>query len=137
LRNLEHRLQYLDDAQTHTLPPLEPDRELVAHMMGLPDVPTLLARLEEQRAFVAAEFDDMFADKSAAPDEERAELEAIAADPEQVGAIEAHLAALGFGDPADSARRLVATCQAPRLQSLPDASRARLLSLVRSRASRR
>lgn len=130
LRNLEHRLQYLDDAQTHTLPPLEPDRELVAHMMGLPDVPTLLARLEEQRAFVAAEFDDMFADKSAAPDEERAELEAIAADPEQVGAIEAHLAALGFGDPADSARRLVATWQAPRLQSLPDASRARLLSLV-------
>lgn len=130
LRNLEHRLQYLDDAQTHTLPPLDADREVVAHMMGLPDVPTLLARLEEQRAFVAAEFDDMFADKSAAPDDERAELEAIAADPEQVGAIEAHLAALGFNDPADGARRLVATWQAPRLQSLPDASRARLLSLV-------
>ncbi len=130
LRNLEHRLQYLDDAQTHTLPPLDTDRETVAHMMGLPDVATLLARLEEQRAFVAAEFDDMFADKSAAPDEERAELEAIAADPEQVVAIEAHLAALGFGDPADGARRLVATWQAPRLQSLPDASRARLLSLV-------
>lgn len=130
LRNLEHRLQYLDDAQTHTLPPLDADREVVARMMGLPDVPVLLARLEEQRAFVAAEFDDMFADKSAAPDEERAELEAIAADPEQVGAIEAHLAALGFNDPADGARRLVATWQAPRLQSLPDASRARLLSLV-------
>jgi len=130
LRNLEHRLQYLDDAQTHTLPPNEPDREVVARMMGLPDVPTLLARLDAQRAFVAAEFDDMFADKSAPATEERAELEAIAADPEQVAAIEAHLAGLGYADPAGAAGRLVATWQAPRMQSLVDASRARLLALV-------
>ena len=130
LRNLEHRLQYLDDAQTHTLPPNEAERLVIANMMGLPDVPTLLARLEEQRAFVAAEFDDMFADKSAPPDEERAELEAIAADPENMAAIEAHLRSLGYGDAMEAARRLVATWQAPRLQSLPDASRARLLALV-------
>ena len=130
LRNLEHRLQYLDDAQTHTLAPNEAERLVIANMMGLPDVPTLLARLEEQRAFVAAEFDDMFADKSAAPSEERAELEAIAADPENLAAIEDHLRSLGYGDPTDGARRLVATWQAPRLQSLPDASRARLLALV-------
>ena len=130
LRNLEHRLQYLDDAQTHTLPPNEAERLVIANMMGLPDVPTLLARLEEQRAFVAAEFDDMFADKSVPPDEERAELEAIAADPENLAAIEAHLRSLGYGDPMEAARRLVATWQAPRLQSLPDASRTRLLALV-------
>ena len=130
LRNLEHRLQYLDDAQTHTLPPNEPDREVVARMMGLPDVPTLLARLDAQRTFVAAEFDDMFADKSAPATEERAELEAIAADPEQVAAIEAHLLSLGYADPAGAAGRLVATWQAPRMQSLVDASRARLLALV-------
>lgn len=130
LRNLEHRLQYLDDAQTHTLPANEAERLLVANMMGLPDVATLLARLEEQRAFVAAEFDDMFADKSAPPDEDRAGLEAIAADPENLATIEAHLRSLGYDDPLDGARRLVATWQAPRLQSLPDASRSRLLALV-------
>jgi len=130
LRNLEHRLQYLDDAQTHTLPPLEADRATVARMMGLPDVPALLARLEEERAFVAAEFDDMFADKSAPATEERAELEAIAADPEQLATIEAHLSSLGYGDPAGAAGRLVASWQAPRMQSLLEASRARLLSLV-------
>ncbi|MFC3461301.1 bifunctional [glutamate--ammonia ligase]-adenylyl-L-tyrosine phosphorylase/[glutamate--ammonia-ligase] adenylyltransferase [Massilia haematophila] len=130
LRNLEHRLQYLDDAQTHTVPANEAERLLVAHMMGLPDVATLLARLEEQRAFVAAEFDDMFADRSAPPDDERAGLEAIAADPENLATIEAHLASLGYDAPLDGARRLVATWQAPRLQSLPDASRARLLALV-------
>ena len=130
LRNLEHRLQYLDDAQTHTLPANEAERLLVANMMGLPDVATLLARLEEQRTFVAAEFDDMFADKSAPPDEDRAGLEAIAADPENLATIEAHLRSLGYDDPLDGARRLVATWQAPRLQSLPDASRSRLLALV-------
>jgi glutamate-ammonia-ligase adenylyltransferase len=130
LRNLEHRLQYLDDAQTHTLPAQDADRLVVAQMMGFPDVATLLARLEEQRAFVAAQFDDMFADKSAPPDQERAELEAIAADPEALKTIEAHLAGLGFDDPAGSARRLAATWNAPRLQGLPDASRARLLALV-------
>ncbi len=99
-------------------------------MMGLPDVATLLARLEEQRAFVAAQFDDMFADKSAPGGEERAELEAIAADPEAIAAIEAHLGALGYDDPAGGARRLAATWGAPRLQGLPDASRVRLLALV-------
>jgi len=130
LRNLEHRLQYLDDAQTHTLPPAELDCETVARMMGLPDVPTLLARLDEQRAFVAAEFDDMFADKSAPNGDERAELEAIAADPEQLAVIETHLTGLGYADPAAAAARLVASWQAPRMQSLSDASRARLLSLV-------
>lgn len=131
LRNLEHRLQYLEDAQTHTLPANEADRQVVATMMGLPDVATLLARLEEQRAFVAAEFDDMFADKTMTPaGEERAELEAIAADPEAIRAIETHLTGLGYDDPAGSARRLAATWGAPRLQGLPDASRARLLALV-------
>jgi glutamate-ammonia-ligase adenylyltransferase len=39
LRNLEHRLQYLDDAQTHTLPANEADRQTVAQMMGLPTRP--------------------------------------------------------------------------------------------------
>jgi len=130
LRNLEHRLQYLEDAQTHTLPAIEADRLVVARMMGLPDVATLFAQLEEQRAFVAAQFDDMFADKSAPPGDERAELEAIAADPEAIAAIEAHLGTLGYDDPAGAARRLAATWAAPRLQSLPDASRVRLLALV-------
>jgi glutamate-ammonia-ligase adenylyltransferase len=130
LRNLEHRLQYLEDAQTHTLPANDADRLVVAQMMGLPDVATLLTRLEEQRAFVAAQFDDMFADKSAPADEERAELEAIAADPEAIATIETHLGSLGYEDPKAGARRLAATWAAPRLQGLPDASRIRLLGLI-------
>ena len=38
LRNVEHRLQYLDDAQTHSLPSKEEDILRIAQMAGLPQV---------------------------------------------------------------------------------------------------
>ena len=126
LRNLEHRLQYLDDAQTHTLPASEEDRLLVAQMMGLPDVAALLGRMEEQRTYVAAQFDAIFADK-AEPADSDASL--LADDPENREAIAARLLELGYDDPPGAAARLVATLQGPRLTSLPEASRARLLAL--------
>ncbi|MDC8757261.1 bifunctional [glutamate--ammonia ligase]-adenylyl-L-tyrosine phosphorylase/[glutamate--ammonia-ligase] adenylyltransferase [Janthinobacterium fluminis] len=131
LRNLEHRLQYLDDAQTHTLPANEADRLTVARMMGLPDTAALLARLEEHRAFVAGQFDAMFSDKSAAADG-NAEPQAgnDCADPDNRDAIEARLVALGYSEAAAAARRLLATWQAPRLQTMPEASRNRLAALV-------
>ncbi|WP_288379106.1 bifunctional [glutamate--ammonia ligase]-adenylyl-L-tyrosine phosphorylase/[glutamate--ammonia-ligase] adenylyltransferase [uncultured Massilia sp.] len=127
LRNLEHRLQYLEDAQTHTLPASEEDRRLVAEMMGMPDVAALLARLDEERAYVAAQFDAIFADKTENPDPDVALL---ADDPENRAAIAARLAELGYDDPDGAAARLVATLQGPRLLNLPEASRARLLALA-------
>ena len=131
LRNLEHRLQYLDDAQTHTLPASEDDRLLVARMMGLADTATLLAQLEAHRAFVAGQFDEMFADKSGAADGDIDPGSSNdCADPDNHEAIEARFASLGFADPAGAAKRLIATWQAPRLQSLPEASRNRLVALV-------
>jgi glutamate-ammonia-ligase adenylyltransferase len=135
LRNLEHRLQYLEDAQTHTLPASKEDRLAVARMMGLPDEAALLARLDEQRVFVAAQFDAIFAEKSAdKPAGEQADqavsIGAAMHDPENHEAIAQQLAALGFDDPAGASTRLVATWQAPRLQTLPEASRNRLAALV-------
>lgn len=132
LRNLEHRLQYLEDAQTHTLPVPPEDRLTVARMMGLPDEATLLARLDEQRAFVAAQFDAIFADKAAGsePADPAASFGPSMSDPEHGEAIAQQLAALGFDDPQGAAARLVATWQAPRLQTLPEASRNKLATLV-------
>jgi hypothetical protein len=63
LRNLEHRLQYLEDAQTHTLPSNAADQHIVANMMGMADVPSLLEALEVQRRLVAAQFDAIFNEK--------------------------------------------------------------------------
>ncbi len=139
LRKLEHRLQYLDDAQTHTLPANEADRLLVAQMMALPDVATLLVQLEAQRAFVAGQFDAIFSDKTAGGPAGTGTGTDISIDPQQYGdgagpdyreAIGARFAALGFDDPADAANRLLAMWQAPRLRALPEASRTRLVALV-------
>jgi glutamate-ammonia-ligase adenylyltransferase len=130
LRNLEHRLQYLDDAQTHTLPVSEADRATVATMMGLPDTATLLVRLDAERSFVAAQFDAIFSDKGDKGADENEAAGGDLADLERSDVIEERLAALGFDQSALAAQRMVATWQSPRLQSLPEASRARLLALV-------
>jgi glutamate-ammonia-ligase adenylyltransferase len=133
LRNLEHRLQYLDDAQTHTLPANDADRQTVAEMMGLPDVATLLTQLEAHRQFVAGQFDEMFSDKTESSDND-IDLQSSneCADPDNREAMVARFTALGFEAPEDATKRLLATWQAPRLQSLPEASRNRLQGLINS-----
>ena len=132
LRNLEHRLQYIDDAQTHTVPAGEPERAALAAMMGLPDAPALLSALDATRAYVAGQFDEMFADKGNADpaDLPSMDVAADAGDTDSRDIVAERLAALGFDDPQDGAARLVSTWQAPRLQSLGDASRTRLLGLI-------
>lgn len=132
LRNLEHRLQYLDDAQTHTLPASEADRLTVARMMGLPDTAALLARLAEHRQFVAAQFDAIFSDKNGKNGDDNVDPQSSStlADLDRQEAIQARLAELGFDNPSAAAQRLMATWQSPRLQALPEASRTRLLALV-------
>ncbi len=131
LRNLEHRLQYLDDAQTHTLPPNDADRETVARMMGLPDTATLLAKLEGHRLFVAEQFDAMFAEK-AGDDEIDPATSNDCADPDNIEAIESRFAGLGYDNPAAAARRLIGTWTAPRVQSMPEASRQLFVALINS-----
>ncbi|GGY66817.1 bifunctional [glutamate--ammonia ligase]-adenylyl-L-tyrosine phosphorylase/[glutamate--ammonia-ligase] adenylyltransferase [Pseudoduganella albidiflava] len=129
LRNLEHRLQYLEDAQTHTLPPNEADRETVARMMGLADAATLLAELEGHRRFVAEQFDAMFADKGSDEEIDPATSNECA-DPDNFEAIESRFASLGYDNPSAAARRLIATWQAPRVQSMPEASRQLFVALI-------
>lgn len=128
LRNLEHRVQYLEDAQTHTLPANPDDRLTVARMMGYDDEATLLARLDEQRSFVAQQFDAIFADKET-PDVDP-DAPALSDELDNVDALSARLETLGYDDARAAGQRLAAALQGPRLASLPDASRARLLALV-------
>ncbi|MFC7298797.1 bifunctional [glutamate--ammonia ligase]-adenylyl-L-tyrosine phosphorylase/[glutamate--ammonia-ligase] adenylyltransferase [Herminiimonas aquatilis] len=133
LRNLEHRLQYLDDAQTHTFPANEADQLTIAKMMGYHDVPALLAALEEQRALVAKHFDEIFSDKTndnGSNDHVDADLNAVLTDTDSEEAIQTYLTSLSFDHAADSAKRLLATWHSPRLQSLPEASRNKLVALV-------
>ena len=139
LRNLEHRLQYLEDAQTHTLPSNAADQHIVANMMGMADVPSLLEALELQRQLVAAQFDAIFNEKDDAQDASGApaaptsidlQMFANLPDAEKAEAIEAQLRAIGFDDAAAAAQRLLETGKSSRLQSLPVDSRRKFLSLI-------
>jgi glutamate-ammonia-ligase adenylyltransferase len=60
LRNLEHRLQYLDDAQTQRLPNSLEDRLKIAQSMGFSDWEGFEARLNQLRKKVAGHFEQVF-----------------------------------------------------------------------------
>ncbi len=61
LRRLEHRIQYLDDAQTQLLPDDAESQAMLAEAMGLPDYVALLAALDRHRAKVTRHFEQVFA----------------------------------------------------------------------------
>ena len=65
LRQVEHRIQFLDDQQTHLLPTGDEDLLWIANSLGLtcqPNACELLQRLGEVRELVAAEFDALLHD---------------------------------------------------------------------------
>ena len=135
LRNLEHRLQYLDDAQTHTLPANENDRLAIAHMAGFDDVAGMMAELQRQRAIVAAQFDAIFSEKKSAQASDDGamsgpELSAALTDGDTEEAIAAHLTALDYDNPRVAARRLTDTWASPRMQAMTENSRNLMVSLV-------
>ncbi len=57
LRQVEHRIQYLDDQQTHILPTRDDDLTWIAHTMGYADGSRFLHDLDMHRELVAQEFD--------------------------------------------------------------------------------
>lgn len=64
LRQLEHRLQYADDAQTHVLPVDEAERARLAVVLGFANYAEFKHTLDEHRVNVERQFDAIFADKN-------------------------------------------------------------------------
>jgi glutamate-ammonia-ligase adenylyltransferase len=129
LRNLEHRLQYLDDQQTHTLPRSAEDRDLIAASMGHADYAALRAELEFHRGIVTRHFNDIFV---AAPREQH-ELAAVWADIGDAGddeRLRELLAGVGYRQPDEVAGRLAAMKHSLRYRQMPASSQARLERLV-------
>jgi glutamate-ammonia-ligase adenylyltransferase len=62
LRNLEHRLQYLDDQQTQSLPTSPEDQQRIAEAMGFGDWQPFLLALNMHRAVITGEFEAVFGD---------------------------------------------------------------------------
>lgn len=123
LRNLEHRLQYLDDQQTQVLPEKDEDRQIIATAMGFENYAALLHVLDEYRRVVAQQFEQIFG----APSQEQSQLwrEDIGADELMLG-----LETLGFVTAADSAQRLMQLRSGLRYRQLSDLSRQRMDQLI-------
>ncbi len=127
LRQVEHRIQYLDDQQTHVLPTVDEDLAWIAQTLGHPDVRSFLTTLDAHRELVAEEFDTLLGGdreckgcggKNAARfGREHAELEAVLAD---------------FSGPVRE--RLAQWNDNPRVHALRDDARGRLMRLLQRSA---
>jgi glutamate-ammonia-ligase adenylyltransferase len=128
LRRLEHRLQYLDDAQTHLLPADAQDRARVAQAMGYPDWTAFEPALDALRTEVAGAFEQVcVASGGSEVEHPLAWLWSEGTTPEDV----AHgLAERGFSDPAALAARVVAMREGSVVRRMAAGSRARLAQLV-------
>ena len=97
LRNLEHRLQYLDDEQTQRLPASPEDQAIVARAMGHADYAGLIDLLGMRRDAVTRQFEAVFAGQSASDAADPLSHLWSSAMDEEEGVDQ--LAQLGYADP--------------------------------------
>jgi len=126
LRNLEHRLQYLDDAQTQSLPHGVEERRRVAKAMGYADWEGFEAHLNTLRRRVADQFEQVFG----APQEDQSghPLAGLCELPAEVAV--ARLAELGYADAATVRDRVTALRGGRLRASLPATNRNALDALL-------
>lgn len=145
LRQLEHRLQYRDDAQTHHLPTGAEEQQAVALAMGCADWQALVERMHALQEPVAQQFEATFADPYAEGDTQPAEAlwpdlvrEEQSSRATQDGPDETdpssspcqRLQAAGFRDCTGLYDRLRAIATSVRYRALSETSRARFDQLV-------
>ena len=126
LRRVEHRIQYLDDQQTHALPSDERDLVWLSQTLGFAEVDAFWAELRQHRELVAQEFDRLLGQSestqtgAATGDAASADGVAAACDLEGV------LPYLGEG----LRERVARWPEHPRVRALREDGRQRLLRLV-------
>ncbi|MEI5999213.1 bifunctional [glutamate--ammonia ligase]-adenylyl-L-tyrosine phosphorylase/[glutamate--ammonia-ligase] adenylyltransferase [Paraburkholderia bengalensis] len=141
LRELEHRLQYRNDAQTHAMPVDPGERAHLAGAMGFADYPSLMATLEAHRERVEQQFDQIFADKVSgqggcgAPEDGAGVWvwSSALADDSADEALSARLTELGIDAPGELLARMKGVWQSSRYAGLAERSRQRF-DIVAQRA---
>ena len=126
LRRLEHRIQYLDDAQTQLLPDDAESQTMLAEAMGFPDYATMLAALDRHRNKVTRHFEQVFA--APQTDQNSHPLTAVCCGTADADATQALLENAGYDDPS----RVLATLDALRQHGarLPESTQLRLNALL-------
>lgn len=127
LRNLEHRLQYLDDQQTQELPDKVEDQNIIASAMGYASYAVFLEELNRHRTIVSGQFEKVFG--AQADTQEGFEIwgEAATAD-----VLTSHLTKLGYLTITESTQRLIQLRDSNRYRQLPEQSKQRLDKLIPS-----
>jgi glutamate-ammonia-ligase adenylyltransferase len=131
LRRVEHRLQYLDDAQTHTLPASAEDLQRVARAMGFAAAAQFMAALDAHRRTVAVHFEQVFTDGEAADHT----LDGLWNEAADVGTearerMISRLAAIGYRAPQEAADRLAMMRTGARYRQMAEDIRRRLDALM-------
>lgn len=130
LRQVEHRIQYLDDQQTHVLPTRDDDLLWIAQTMGYPDCSRFLHQLDAHRELVAEEFDTLLggnAPQQCSNGNCNGPRALTVASPQEVDDLIAQL-------PPRLSARVAEWRDHPRVTSLRDETRARLFRLVQRTA---
>jgi glutamate-ammonia-ligase adenylyltransferase len=128
LRRIEHRIQYLDDQQTHLLPAADGDLGWIARSLGLScrsEACELLEKLNATREFVAGEFDALLHDGRNPPQPGRNGCRGCGN-----GTLAVDSEALWERLPAPLAARVREWSQQPRVQALREDARLRLGGLL-------
>ena len=125
LRRLEHRLQYVDDAQTHRLPAGDDERQAIATSMACTDWTAFLTLLDAHRAVVARHFEQVFSE----PEEGRHPLAGIWDGATAAEDSLERLSALGFRQPQALLERVQGFRRSGRYLQLPASNRERLDAL--------
>ncbi|WP_296893005.1 bifunctional [glutamate--ammonia ligase]-adenylyl-L-tyrosine phosphorylase/[glutamate--ammonia-ligase] adenylyltransferase [Thiobacillus sp.] len=126
LRRLEHRIQYLDDAQTQLLPDDAESQTMLAEAMGFPDYAAMLTALDRHRNKVTRHFEQVFA--APQTDQNSHPLTAVCCGTADADATQALLENAGYDDPP----RVLATLDALRQNTarLPESTQLRLNALL-------
>ncbi|HEY8354096.1 MAG TPA: bifunctional [glutamate--ammonia ligase]-adenylyl-L-tyrosine phosphorylase/[glutamate--ammonia-ligase] adenylyltransferase [Methylophilaceae bacterium] len=125
LRNLEHRLQYVEDAQTHDLPTTGEARARIAQAMGFSDWALLLPVLERHRARVDWHFREVFSDPGdvgSVAYAREADIWLAGVDDRQAREI---LHEIGYQDVEQTLQRIGSLYHGHRYKQLPEVSRQR------------
>ena len=132
LRNLEHRLMYVDDQQTQDLPKTEEAKARIADAMQFADWPQFLAQLNLHRQQVQMHFDATFAEP-AKPNDASTEALLHSALWQDTLITEHALQALldaGYSDTKITRQHLQMLHASSRYQQLPESSRQRFDKLM-------
>ena len=122
LRRLEHRLQYVEDKQTHMLPVDPENRRKIAISMGFADWPAMLDELNRHREKVSRHFEAVFSD----PESGEHPLTGLWQGQTDDESATETLTRLGFSHPDEALSRLTELRQSSRYQQLPTSNRTRL-----------